>query len=250
MISDLIKDLNKSIQEVKQYGESNYGQWCYDVDVRDGGRFIREEHISYPDWSNALYSQEEVLTMALNKLIKIEEVLNDYVRHDEGDKSLSLDTSNLFRIGVVGVDSGQVMIVDPFYLSKWKNNSLTFRVGIRKGSKKFYRHSDYTHYDEPIDLINKTPNQLLEEGWESFREYPNWGEFSYDGISQLTMKDICGQLENFAVGSSSGLGDGGYPVYAEIRDEGDMGERVRRLIVDFNYDNDETFKEVPEKNDS
>ena len=75
MIKRITKDLHKSIQEIIDVGESHYGGWWYDVDVRDGGEFQEEDN---KEWCNALYSPSEVLSTALNKLIKIKKVLETY----------------------------------------------------------------------------------------------------------------------------------------------------------------------------
>ena len=38
-------------------------------------------------------------------------------------------------IGYIGIDSGQVLIVDPCYLSNWKDDEYDDTRGIRKGNK-------------------------------------------------------------------------------------------------------------------
>ena len=79
------------------------------------------------------------------------------------------------KIGYVMVDSGQVMIGDPCYLSDWKGHE--------------------------FDGDGKTPDG-------------SW-EYSYSGACNATLSPAgAGMLENgSAVALSSGYGDGSYPVY-------------------------------------
>jgi len=102
-------------------------------------------------------------------------------------------------IGHVAVDSGQVMVVDPCYIRElWRGNSFI---------------SD--------------PN---EDG-----SYTPTNELSYDGCCTATLsKERAGQA-GFAVASSSGYGDGEYPVYAEYNDEG----QIERLTIEFISDDNE-----------
>ena len=97
------------------------------------------------------------------------------------------------QVGNVAVDSGQIMIADPCYLDKYKMNE--YRMG-----------------DE--DFV------------------PD--EFSYNTVSHLTNPCINGnvfaQVYNKCVFVSSTLcGDGNYPVYAILDENG----RPKQLIIDF-----------------
>jgi phosphodiesterase/alkaline phosphatase D-like protein len=97
------------------------------------------------------------------------------------------------HVGNVGVDSGQVMIVDPCYLDG---------------------------YDPQTN-----------EEWDLEK---NKDKFSYQGICHKTLTEKVGQV-GLAVASSSGYGDGYYPVYAEF----DENERVVRLVIDFMGEDEE-----------
>ena len=105
------------------------------------------------------------------------------------------------KIGVVGVDSGQLMICDPCYIdSEWKK--------------------------EEFDSAKKPSN------------------FSYNGVSQATLKRQTAQMK-YALGHSgvavvfrSGLGDGLYDVFAKIEDVKYWGRRVTEVrikLVDAAY---------------
>lgn len=106
------------------------------------------------------------------------------------------------QIGYVAVDSGQIMITDPGYVNGW--------------------------------------------GKEGFGE-AGLGHYSYGGACATTLTDEqAGQL-NFdaghagvAVVSSTGYGDGLYPVYAHYSETDDWGKRITRLeIVFIDEDEDE-----------
>ncbi len=157
-------------------------------------------------------------------------------------------------VGYVGVDSGQVMIVDPCYLKEWNDNDFNYRTGIR--NKKTGRIICCWDEVEGLGKINwatslpefdgKDMNALAEdkENWEKFDEYPDAGDFSYSGVCGITCgEENAGEIAiggSSCVASSTYLGDGSYPVYA-VKDK--YG-RIKRLIIDFyggdEYDDDET----------
>lgn len=102
-------------------------------------------------------------------------------------------------VGSFGVDSGQVMVGDPCYLDEWKSN----------------RNDEW-------NLEGKV------------------GQYSYQGASATTLTDLSsGELGiGNAVVFSTGYGDGLYPVYALINDEG----RIEKVVIDFvgdSYNEDE-----------
>jgi len=104
-------------------------------------------------------------------------------------------------IGYVAVDSGQVIISDPGSLGGW--------------------------------------------GKEGFGE-ASAGHFSYGGACETTLGEgHAGQLNyesgrpGVAVVSSTGYGDGFYPVYAHYEETEDWGKRIARLEIVFIEDEDE-----------
>lgn len=100
-----------------------------------------------------------------------------------------MKVDNLTLIGHFAVDSGQAMVGDPCYLDEWQ--------------------SEYDNFD---DYVNKA------------------GEYSYLGAAQATLTKNYGVLGGAnAVVFSTGYGDGYYPVYAELNDEG----RVAKIVIDF-----------------
>jgi hypothetical protein len=102
-----------------------------------------------------------------------------------------MKTQNLTYIGSFAVDSGQAMIGDPCYLDEWQP------------------------WDSEINKFEEHVNKA--------------GEYSYLGACNATLDKGYGALGNLGVVFSTGYGDGLYPVYAEITDDG----RVGKIIVDF-----------------
>lgn len=104
-------------------------------------------------------------------------------------------------IGFVAVDSGQILLCDPCNIDdQWKK---------MKNYKQF----------------------LKTIGHEEFK-----GEFSYAGCCESTLNSDCGQL-NFKKGhpgvgvvSSTGWGDGLYPVSVKRNKEG----RIMEIKINFN----------------
>jgi hypothetical protein len=105
----------------------------------------------------------------------------------------TINATDLQYAGSFAVDSGQAMVGDPCYLGEWK--------GMVDG--------------EPFDHENHI------------------GEYGYLGACGTTIKDSFGVLGNDeAVVFSTGYGDGHYPVYVQLNDEG----RVVKVVIDFEGD--------------
>ena len=97
---------------------------------------------------------------------------------------------NLTLIGQFTVDSGQAIVGDPCYLDEWE----TWKEG-----------EDFNHEEKA-------------------------GQYGYLGACGVTLKQGYGDLGmGSAVAFSTGYGDGVYPVYAEINDEG----RITKIVIPF-----------------
>jgi len=163
-------------------------------------------------------------------------------------------------IGSVGVDSGQILVCDPCYIdSEWKNEEVSFDRKHKHidGTILQYR-VDFENYQSVIPKYGKTMNQIIEdkeaiEMPESPAEHP----FSYNACCKKTCNDDenknDGQLDYFAghpgvgVVTSSGYGDGYYPVIADIDDK---SGRVKSITVVFIDDDDEDpFDDSEERRD-
>ena len=149
-------------------------------------------------------------------------------------------------IGHIGVDSGQVMIVDPCYLNKWKDNEFEYKTGLRnKQTGKIICCWDMVEGIGSITWATPLPeyggkcmNELAddEENWEKYEDYPDKGGFNYSGVCGVTCSDRFGEIGNgLAVASTTYMGDGCYPVYAITEGE---GGRVKQLVIDF-YGNED-----------
>jgi hypothetical protein len=98
--------------------------------------------------------------------------------------------TDLVYAGSIAVDSGQAMVGDPCYLDKWEN------------------WTDGTPFDHEAKA----------------------GEYGYLGACGVTLKDGYGQLGSAeAVAFTTGYGDGLYPVYVKLNDDG----RVGMVVIDF-----------------
>ena len=101
-------------------------------------------------------------------------------------------------IGRFAVDSGQAMIGDPCYLDDWKNWD-----------------KDVNKFEEHVDKV---------------------GEYGYLGACNATITNGYGELnQGSSVVFNTGWGDGVYPVYADIDDEG----FIRSVTINFANDEDE-----------
>ena len=148
-------------------------------------------------------------------------------------------------IGTFGVDSGQVMLVDPCYLSSFENDDFQDirvyqRVGVYSDDLDVratlqYR-KDFKLFSDIIPEWDRSMNDLITEGlYERINPEEIDDSFSYNGACNLTCYTdaMGGSLKNergaeVAVVASTGYGDGGYDVYATYK-EG----RVKKLEVNF-----------------
>ena len=97
-------------------------------------------------------------------------------------------------VGYCAVDSGQIMVVDPCYVT---DDDMGDMDGEPTGGL--------------YDLVCRTTHQ----------SYPIGGQFTASGTG------------GSAVAVSSGFGDGYYPVYVEVGDYGKWGQRVASLTIVF-----------------
>ena len=103
------------------------------------------------------------------------------------------------KIGMCAVDSGSIMLVDPCYVLPDSIN--------KKGKLESHHGKDSYTYEK--FLTDSCDNSFLHK------------EILASGIGGT------------GVIVSSGFGDGNYPVYALISDEGDWGKRVKEVKIKF-----------------
>jgi hypothetical protein len=102
----------------------------------------------------------------------------------------------LILAGTIAIDSGQAMVGDPCYLDRFEH------------------------------WADGTP----------FNHQEKAGEYGYLGACGVTLKDGFGQLGfSDAVVFNTGYGDGLYPVYVKLNDDG----RVSKVVIDFDGELDE-----------
>lgn len=105
---------------------------------------------------------------------------------------MTLDINKMTYIGSFAVDSGQAIVGDPCYLEDWQP-----------------WNSDINKFEEHETRA---------------------GEYGYLGACGITLSSGYGELgRSSAVAFTTGYGDGLYPVYAEINEDG----RVARIVIDF-----------------
>ena len=111
-------------------------------------------------------------------------------------------------IGRIGVDSGQMMLVDPCYVRDWVD------------TPNLSLNNNGSHYD---------------------------GEFSYGGACAATLSDkqagILGEFGSAAV-CATGFGDGAYAVYVTYSDQGAWGKRISEMRIVFIGDDEDDDDEV------
>ncbi len=146
------------------------------------------------------------------------------------------------RLGVVGVDSGQLMICDPGYLNEWKEEPFDLdEISLYKDVEtgKEFKHPrdwrlefrDGMSYNEAMEkgLIERVPGKQK-------------GEFSYNGVCQKTLDAEYtthdeGQIPfemghaGLAVAFRSGLGDGLYEVWGTVKELKDWGRRITKVEI-------------------
>ena len=139
-------------------------------------------------------------------------------------------------IGKVGVDSGNLMVVDPCYIdSEWEKEEFDWKEkAVFPDGKEEIIVRCSKRWWELLDDINSEKIKLV-----PLNEKAKCN-FSYNAIAKKTLTPPHhGQLNykmghpGVAVAFSSGIGDGLYPVYAKIVDLGDWGPRIAEIRVDM-----------------
>jgi len=186
----------------------------------------------------------------------------EFLTSEECDNEMGLEddmptADDWIKAGMAAVDSGQMMMCDPCYISSWKKAEDSTE---RKAPP--YRHKDgrilycglhgaapadnsirFENYDTVIECYGKSMNQMRKDGdvKEEEHVFANPGEFSYEGCCAATDdKSIQGGQLNFEAGWAgagvvfrTGYGDGYYPVYVRLIDDPEWGRRVAEARIVF-----------------
>ena len=168
---------------------------------------------------------------------------------------LTKESEKIIYIGSVGVDSGQLMITDPCYVSSFKNEAYR---DVRKYkhtllNKELQYGKDFGNYEETIPEYDKTMNELIKDGIFEAVEHPeaHSKEYSYQGACMITQSEKGGgEMINehgaeVGVAFSSGYGDGCYPVYAIKNKDG----RIVTVVIEMDEDlkHSKLFNELCER---
>ena len=163
------------------------------------------------------------------------------------------------RIGECGVDSGQMMLMDPCYVdSEWRPKNISRDVECRFWGRDHERMAELLKsrgyevkmVQEPhvwsAVMLGCPPSDTIKEiqsisADEQVRVMVSThSESSYDECCDLTCgPDKGGQLHykmghaGLGVVTRTGFGDGCYPVFARIADCGQFGERVQSVTIEF-----------------
>ncbi len=155
--------------------------------------------------------------------------------------------------GQVGVDSGQLMIVDPCYLSAYKDTEFVdIRLFKHVITGKYYAYAtleakEYCRNKEiPCEFFENF-ERILSCGWKP-NEYiaaNKWeevsidhgDEFSYNTVSHTTIKERYGTIQNgLAFAFRSGFGDGCYDVY--VKEKFGRVAEIKIVMIDEEEDED------------
>lgn len=144
------------------------------------------------------------------------------------------------KIGVIGIDSGQIIICDPCYIDEhWSHEEFKdIRIYKNIDTGHFLQYGkDFPDYEAIIPKYNANMNQLIKTGkWEQMPNDPPENEFSYAGSCHHTLsRDRAGQIHypighaGLAVAASTGYGDGLYDVVATYN----LDMRIVKIEINF-----------------
>ncbi|MGG3927063.1 hypothetical protein ABET51_13800 [Metabacillus fastidiosus] len=160
-------------------------------------------------------------------------------------------------IGRVGVDSGQLLIIDPCYIEdEWKKDSESEILGVKfwgagkANAVKYLQAKGYnveieedgaglirTNNQKQVEVIQQALVEFLEADFDKNRIVWNIANNgSYQEVCQLTMNEkSSGEFKNIiGCAFTSGFGDGLYEVYATYKDFsfGNMvDERITKVEI-------------------
>jgi hypothetical protein len=170
----------------------------------------------------------QILKSELEKTIDVKTSLSfigedfeDYFFSREGDLEI-------VEIGLVGVDSGQLMITDPSYIdSEWQDEEFEdLRIYKDKETGLTYQfRKDFDNYADVISGFDVDVNGLISTGRLIEVSLKREQNFSYAGACAATLSENgYGELKyklghsGAGVAFSTAFGDGLYPVYGEKYD--------------------------------
>lgn len=202
---------------------------------------IREEEINRLDKDKKGHEEELIIKNQELKRLKSELEKSKDIRRTTNllDIELADDEFGLFsadaeyeieELGMVSVDSGQLMITDPYYVdTEWQDDELDIlRLYKDKETGNIYKFGkDFNNYNDKIEGFDESVNDLNASGrFEPIEvDYSNKITYSYAGACYSTLSEKgYGELpfklghEGAGIVVRTVMGDGEYPVYAEKYD--------------------------------
>ena len=143
------------------------------------------------------------------------------------DERLGVDRSTeVVALGEVGVDSGMLMVTDPYYIdSEWV--SAPWARGRRlkdpAAHSVYVEGQDFEGMDAVFEPYGKTPRELIASGVLEVLQEDRPVSYSFEGVVATSQGEGYGELKYRLGGSGAGVvfptafGDGGYMVYGEVR---------------------------------
>ncbi len=155
----------------------------------------------------------------------------DFEEEDDDFRLFSADAEyEIEEMGMVAVDSGQLMITDPCYInSEWQEDEFE-DIRLLKDTETgdvYQFRKDFSNYEEKITGFDQTVNELTASGRFEPIEQDNSDKinFSYAGACHASMSEKgYGEMpfklghEGAGIAVTTVMGDGMYPVYAEKYD--------------------------------
>ncbi|MGE7114325.1 hypothetical protein [Lysinibacillus sp. NPDC047702] len=157
-------------------------------------------------------------------------------------------------LGVVGVDSGQLLIIDPCYInSEWNMEgspvAIEFWGKDQDELSQILKNQDYKVNDEETYKLIECNEVNAKEIFTYIQKIIKENDLfvrtliktdsSYDTVCKITSNsdkqggqlNYSGDQEGLGVAFRSGFGDGIYEVIATIKDCGSWGERVSKVEI-------------------
>ena len=150
----------------------------------------------------------------------------------------NINPNNWEILGTAGVDSGQLLLIDPAYLNAWEEQDFEdVRIYQHKATGARLQYQvDFGNYQDPIRTYdNQTMNQLRDSGeWEKVPYCPAGG-LGFNTVAHTTLSKSGGGEIGPGVAFQTGHGDGHYLVMVRRNENG----RIMQVFIDFETEDDE-----------
>ena len=198
------------------------------IKIREGE--LKRLHEDSTNHKRQIKARNEDLEKLKSELEKAKDVGRSISIYDSNFDEVVLPSSELelVPLGEVFVDSASIMITDPMYIqSDWREEEFipTPRRYSDVETGQIYEFQiDFQHYEEKLEALGDTPNNLIRNGRFRYIEDERAPEYNMTFAGALyasSSKEHYGELrfENGEKGAAIAIktvnGDGAYPVYGE-----------------------------------